>query len=115
MHELSIALGIVEIGSEEAQRHMASSVTAVHIRLGPLSGVAREALESAFELAREHTLLANARLVIQETEVIAHCPRCASPGRVVAPAELRCIRCGSLTTEVLGGNDFELRAMEITT
>jgi hydrogenase nickel incorporation protein HypA/HybF len=35
MHELSIALSIVDMAEEEAQRHEAR-VSAVHLRLGPL-------------------------------------------------------------------------------
>ena len=45
MHELSIALALVEMAAEEAERHGAR-VVAVHLRLGPLSGVVKEALLS---------------------------------------------------------------------
>jgi hydrogenase nickel incorporation protein HypA/HybF len=39
MHELSIAMGIIEGVLEEAERHGAKHVEAVHVRLGRLSGV----------------------------------------------------------------------------
>ena len=58
MHELSIALSIVEMAAQEAQRQCASEVLAVHLRIGALSGVVPEALESAYELARENSPLA---------------------------------------------------------
>ena len=53
MHELSIALGIVDIAEEESDRRGGVAVLSVHIKLGPLSGVVKEALTSAYELARE--------------------------------------------------------------
>jgi hydrogenase nickel incorporation protein HypA/HybF len=53
MHELSIALSIIDAACEEAERHAGARVVAVHLKLGPLSGVVKEALVSAYELARE--------------------------------------------------------------
>ena len=65
MHELSIALSILDFAAEEAERR-GGRVVAVHLRLGPLSGVVKEALLSAYELAREGTPLAAAALVVEE-------------------------------------------------
>ena len=47
MHELSIAMSIVEMAEEEAASQGASQVTAVHLRLGKLSGIVKEALNLA--------------------------------------------------------------------
>jgi Zn finger protein HypA/HybF involved in hydrogenase expression len=41
MHELSIALGILDVAGEEAQRH-GGRVAAIHLKLGPLAGVVKE-------------------------------------------------------------------------
>jgi Zn finger protein HypA/HybF involved in hydrogenase expression len=43
MHELSIAMSMVETAREEAERR-GVQVTAVHLRLGALSGVVKDAL-----------------------------------------------------------------------
>ena len=50
MHELSIAMGIVDMAQEEGERRNAQ-ITAVHIRLGLLSGVVKDALFSSYEMA----------------------------------------------------------------
>ncbi len=57
MHELSIAMSIVEMAEEEAERH-GGRVAAVHLKLGKLSGVVKEALLSSYEMACEDTPLA---------------------------------------------------------
>ena len=44
MHELSIAVSMVEMASEEALRLGAVRVNALHLKLGPLSGVVKDAL-----------------------------------------------------------------------
>jgi hydrogenase nickel incorporation protein HypA/HybF len=51
MHELSIAMSIVEMAEEEAQRRNVQ-INAVHVKLGALSGVVKEALLSSYEMAR---------------------------------------------------------------
>jgi len=53
VHELSIALNLVEIVEEAARRAGAECVVAVHLRLGAMSGVVREALEFCFPLASD--------------------------------------------------------------
>jgi hydrogenase nickel incorporation protein HypA/HybF len=68
MHELSIAMSIVEIAEEEAFRHRAARVQTVHLSMGPLAGVAREALRFSFALACEGTLLEGSQLIIAEGE-----------------------------------------------
>lgn len=67
MHELSIALSIIELAEEEVERQGEVRVDAVHLKLGRLSGVAREALQSCYDLACEGTTLAGSRLIIEET------------------------------------------------
>jgi hydrogenase nickel incorporation protein HypA/HybF len=64
MHELSIAAGIVEIASEEAARY-GGRVEVVHLTLGALSGVVREALEFSWDLACQETPVEGARLEIE--------------------------------------------------
>ena len=66
MHELSIAMSILESLEEEAARYPPESIEAVHIRVGALSGVVPQALRSAYELAAEVTPFAHSRLVIEE-------------------------------------------------
>ena len=66
MHEISIALSIVEIATEEALRHGADKVEAVHLRIGPMAAVAREALIFAYGFASEGGIVEGSRLVIEE-------------------------------------------------
>ncbi len=56
MHELSIAMSILDMAEEEAGRRSAE-VDVIHVKLGALSGVAKEALLSAYDLARTETTL----------------------------------------------------------
>ncbi len=112
MHELSIALGIVDVAAEEAARH-GGRVVAVHLRLGPLSGVVKEALLSAFELAREGSELAESALIVEEVAVTVFCPACAAERPVESFPELCCPTCGAPTPQVVRGRELEVVALEI--
>ncbi len=68
MHELSIAMSIVELAEEEALQRNAQ-VTAVHLKLGALSGVVKEALCFSYEMACEDSRLKGSHLVIEEVPV----------------------------------------------
>jgi hydrogenase nickel incorporation protein HypA/HybF len=111
MHELSIALSLLDLVAEEAERRR-GRVVAVHLRLGPLAGVVKEALVSAYDLAREGTPLADTELVVEEVPVVAYCAACAAE-RVPALPLLCCPACGAPTPEVRGGRELEVVALEI--
>jgi hypothetical protein len=67
MHELSIANALVEVACEEAEHRGLGHILALHIRLGPLAGVVKEALLFSFDLAAAGTAIEGARLEVQES------------------------------------------------
>jgi hydrogenase nickel incorporation protein HypA/HybF len=113
MHELSIALGVLDVAEEEADRHGDARITAIHLRLGPLSGVVKDALLSAYDLAREGTRFAACDLRIEEIPIRAFCPTCQAERSVESMQMLCCAICGTATPDVLTGRELEVTAMEI--
>jgi hydrogenase nickel incorporation protein HypA/HybF len=113
MHELSIALSILDLAAEEAERHGNVRVLEIHLKLGALSGVVKEALLSAYDLAREGTPFAGAELVIDEVPVLVNCPTCKTTRPVVSVQELCCAHCGTPSPDVFSGRDLEIVAMQI--
>jgi hydrogenase nickel incorporation protein HypA/HybF len=111
MHELSIALSILDLVAEEAERQT-GRVAAVHLKLGPLSGVIREALVSAYDLAREGTPFAQTNLLVQEVPLVAYCPTCAAEQTLSEPV-LCCPVCGGPTPRIVSGRELEVVALEI--
>jgi hydrogenase nickel incorporation protein HypA/HybF len=113
MHELSIALSILDLTAEEAQRQGDVRVLEIHLKLGPLSGVVKEALLSAYQLARENTPFEAAELVIEDVPVMVQCPTCQTRRAVVSVQQLCCAECGALSPVVVSGRDLELVALVI--
>src|SRR5258707_1168069 len=72
MHELSIALSMIEMATEEAERRGGVRVNALHIKLGPLSGVVKDALLFSYEVATGGTMLEGSRLVIEDVPIVIY-------------------------------------------
>lgn len=68
MHELSIALALVELTSEEAERLRAARVNTLYVRLGTSSGVVADALRFSFDVAAAGTIAEGARLELEPVE-----------------------------------------------
>jgi hydrogenase nickel incorporation protein HypA/HybF len=113
MHELSIAMSIVEMAQEESERRGQVRVVAVHLRLGQLSGVVKEALLSSYEMACESTSLEGSRLLIEEVPIEVFCPKCDGPRFVGSIQWFCCPECGTPTPTVLHGKELEVVALEI--
>ena len=112
MHELSIAMSIVELAEEESERR-GVQVSAVHLKLGALSGVVKEALLDSFEMAREDSSLHSARLIIEELPVLIFCRRCAANRPISSVQLFCCAECGAPSAEVVQGKELEVVALEI--
>lgn len=115
MHELSIALSIVNGAEEEVKRQGGGRVCAVRVNIGPLSGVVKEALLFSYGLACEGTSLEGSSLLIEDIPVLIYCPACDREESPVSLQKLACARCGSPAARVTRGDELELVALELQT
>jgi hydrogenase nickel incorporation protein HypA/HybF len=112
MHELSIAMSIVEMAEEESERRNAR-VEAVHLKLGVLAGVVKAALLSSYEMACDGTILQGSRLVIEEIPAVAYCPKCLSQHTLDSVQWFVCPECKSPVSELIHGRELQVAALEI--
>ena len=105
-------MSIIELAQEESERR-GVQVSAVHLRLGALSGVVKEALLGSFEMACEDTLLKGARLVIEELPVLIFCRTCEAQRPISSVQLFCCAECGAPSGEVVQGKELEVVALEI--
>lgn len=112
MHELSIAMGIVEAAMDEAQRR-GVRVSAVHLRLGELSGVVRDALLFSYEVASQDTPLAGSRLIVEDVPVMVFCAQCQQKRALTSVQSFCCPDCGTPTMDIRQGKELEVFALEV--
>ncbi|HEY0513406.1 MAG TPA: hydrogenase maturation nickel metallochaperone HypA [Thermoanaerobaculia bacterium] len=113
MHELSIAVSLIDLAVEEAER-LGVRVEALNLRLGALSGVVREALLFSFDLAVAGTPIEGARLEIEDVPVVVFCPVCGEERTLPGIQDFRCPVCGAPTPDVVRGRELELATMEVS-
>jgi hydrogenase nickel incorporation protein HypA/HybF len=112
MHELSIAMSIVDLAQEEAEQR-GVQVNAVHLRLGMLSGIVKEALIASYEMACFDTPLKASRLVIEEVPVVIFCTVCKVERQLSTIQLFCCSECGAAASEIVRGKELEITALEI--
>ncbi len=113
MHELSIAMSMIEMAAEESMRRGGVQVNAIHLKLGQLSGVVKEALLFSYDVACEGTSLEGSRLIIEEIPVIVYCPSCQTERALASIQRFCCAVCETPTSEVVRGRELEVVALEI--
>src|SRR3982074_2556275 len=114
MHELSIAMSILDMAQEEADLRRGVQVDAIHLKLGPLSGVVKEALLSAYDLAREATPLESCRLLIEEIPIVVYCRNCNAQRHVQSIQLFNCCECSAPVSEIIQGKELQVFALEIS-
>ncbi len=112
MHELSIAMSIVDAAVEESQRRN-MKVSAVHLRLGALSGVVKDALLFSYECACQDTPLQGSRLVVEDIPVIVFCASCQQERKLESVQSFQCPECGTPTMDIRRGKEMEVFALEV--
>lgn len=113
MHELSIAISMIEMAAEEVKKNGGTRVDALHLKLGRLSGVVRDALLFSWDIACQGTALEGSRLVIEDVPVVVRCPKCRNEKTLEAADGLFCPVCWEETPEVLQGKELLVTALEI--
>jgi hydrogenase nickel incorporation protein HypA/HybF len=104
---------VVEAAEEEAAKHGAAGVIAVHLKLGPLAGVEKEALLFSYELATEGTALEGSRLLIEDSPVVIFCAVCRERRPIRSLQDFCSATCDTPASDVVQGRELEVIALEI--
>ncbi|MCU1313090.1 MAG: hydrogenase expression/synthesis HypA [Acidobacteriaceae bacterium] len=113
MHELSIAVSMVEHILEESESRGGLRIEAVHLRLGALAGVDEGALLFSYEIACEGTPLAGSRLLIEPVPLLMYCETCDMERTPPSVYELVCPHCHSPGQTLLQGRELEVMSLEL--
>ncbi len=112
MHELSIAMSVIESLKSEAQRHPGARFTKVGLRIGELAGVDKDALTFGFEALVKETEWQSLALDIESVPRRQRCPRC-NLIFAVKDFEFTCPKCGELETSCAGGDELDIAYVEL--
>lgn len=113
MHELSIAMGILDIVRAACLEQGLGRVETVRVRIGRATGVMPEALRFSFDVAKAGTPAAEAALEIEAVPLGGHCDGCGADFTVDEPYLLACPRCEGGAFRITGGNELQVVDLEV--
>jgi hydrogenase nickel incorporation protein HypA/HybF len=111
MHELSIAIRVIDLAEGHLRAAGGGRVATVRLRVGLLAGAATEALRSALALAAQGTPLEAATVEIEEVPVRIWCPACQREVDLPELVPLACPECGERSGDVRAGGELELESL----
>lgn len=112
MHELSLALNIIDIVASRAAAEGGHTITEIEVDVGQLAGVQIDSLEFCFQAARKATPAENAALKIIPIPGKGRCSECRHEFAVAA-FFASCPQCGGFAVEILEGKDLKIRSISI--
>lgn len=113
MHELSIAMSMIDMATEEVEKNGGMKVDAIYMKLGRLSGVVKDALLFSWEVACQGTLLEGSRLEIEDVPVVVRCDNCDEDRTLDSINKMFCPVCKHSTPKILQGKEMVVTALEI--
>ncbi len=109
MHELTIAVNILDTVEESALKHQAIEVTEVELEIGELSGVEYDALDFAFSQVPRSSLFRKTAFKVLRIRPTARCSDCNAEFPV-SQYYTPCPHCSSLKTELIKGNELRIKS-----
>lgn len=110
MHELSIAMSIVDVVNDNVSEEEDSTVKLLELEIGTQAGVVDDALSFAMEEAFKGTVLENAEIVITRVQAEAKCDACQ---HVFEVEELftPCPKCNQIRNEIVKGKELKVKKL----
>ena len=112
MHELSIAMNIVEIACEQAKLNNLFAIDEIEIEVGELSGVEIDALKFVMEIAKKETILENSRTIFTLIPGLARCLIC-SKEFMTDSFFSQCPECKRFNFQIIQGQELRVKSLNV--
>ncbi len=112
MHELSIAVGIVDLAEKEAAKAGADTISVIELEVGAVSGIMMDALDFAWPVATKGTILEKAERIIHHVQGKAKCLHC---GAVFEIDNLYdpCPKCNGYFKDIIQGKELRIKSLTV--
>lgn len=113
MHELSIAMGIVDIAEKETAKANANKVDVIELEIGTLAGIEFDALDFVWPSAVKGTVLENAVKKINVIHGKAKCSDCDTIFKLDNIYDA-CPKCKSYLKGIIKGKELLVKSLEVS-
>jgi len=112
MHEYSIVQSLLNSCEDRVSMNSASKVTKVVVKIGVLSGVEPDLLQTAFDTFKEETVCDKAEFIINVQKVVIVCKDCSTES-TLDKHEYKCPKCESINIDIIDGEEMYLMQLEL--
>ena len=113
MHEMSLMANLFDIIQEKAKEYKARRIVKIKIKVGALSGVVPQLLESAFEIYAQDTNAEGAVFEVEKVPFHVVCRKCGEDNIRSDDFLWVCPSCMSTDLEVTSGDELIVEQMEV--
>ncbi len=114
MHEVAIALGMVDELKRIALENNATKINNVKLKIGKMSGIVTDSLQFAFDAVKlEHPLLVDTEVFIEEIPLTYECNDCKvtfGADDIYFPS---CPECKSNNLKLISGEEQDIENVEL--
>jgi hydrogenase nickel incorporation protein HypA/HybF len=112
MHELSVVSSIVKTAKKEVEKINGEKVLEIYLEIGKLSGVEMDSFNFVWPQCANNSVLASAKLFIDEPTGKAKCAECETVFDVEKLFD-SCPKCNSPFKEILTGKELKIKKLII--
>jgi len=113
VHEVSIALSLLDIVEKKCREEGYRTVESVSVRVGKASGVLPEAFSFAWEVVKKDTIAQGASFIIDLVPLGGTCGACGKRFETEEAYIVECPFCASPSFQITQGNGLEIVEMEV--
>ncbi|NLH02089.1 MAG: hydrogenase maturation nickel metallochaperone HypA [Clostridiales bacterium] len=114
MHELGIMTDVLDTALRVAEEHGGKKVTKITLKVGLMSGIVADYVQSFFDVIAKDTIASGAELVIESDPAVFVCRKCGGQTvyKKLGP-EYICEHCGSQALRLTSGYGFQIVSVGI--
>jgi len=112
MHEMSIAINIVDIAVDTARKSSAKKINEIVVDIGRLAGIIPDSLLFCYDSACKDTIAEGSQLKLNIIQAKAVCDSCGHEFDADSPVPL-CPKCENLVLQVSGGRELKIKSINV--
>ncbi len=105
-------MSIIEIAETEAKKASSNRISMMELDVGTMAGIEYYALDTALEMATKHTILENAKIVVNKLQARAICSDCNNEFDISSITD-ECPVCDGLFHEVIRGKELKIKSIVV--
>lgn len=110
MHELSLALEVLGLVTNEAAKNRVKVIYEIQIEIGKISGVESDVFQTALEITARNSILDKAKIIIIKSPGKGRCMNCREEFEMEDLLAL-CPICQHRPSEITGGKELKVLSM----